>query len=301
VDGIRTEVMVDSEYIKSIKDAPPPAPSATRQPARQVAQPVVENSGQPLPDAKPVESAQTNGNGSRARREELPNDYMPPEPDFFNEPYVPNGNHGEVQDRSEEIAAGDGAEHHHAEPDLPEMPVEPPSPEPETESVETILAADQQAEYQVDEAAESDEELAQESESDRETIDPQTSKAQLKADSAPVIQPEPAGVQQDQLAAVPQSPVPSEGAKRHGKKEMVTIVMRSLGDKERDILRMRRVYGMLISEPGEDQFAFYVIESDRGYRLEFPNDTTDLTEDMKRKIEDLMGKSNVIIEPITIQ
>jgi len=58
---------------------------------------------------------------------------------------------------------------------------------------------------------------------------------------------------------------------------------------------------MLISEPGEDQFAFYVIESDRGYRLEFPNDTTDLPEDMKRKIEDLMGKSNVIIEPITIQ
>ncbi len=82
---------------------------------------------------------------------------------------------------------------------------------------------------------------------------------------------------------------------------MLTVVMRSLGDKERDILRMRRIYGMLISDPGPDRFAFYVIERSRGYRLEFPSDTTDLSDALRQKLESLMGAENVIIEPITIQ
>ena len=82
---------------------------------------------------------------------------------------------------------------------------------------------------------------------------------------------------------------------------MLTLVMRSLGDKERDILRMRRVYGMLISDPGPDRFAFYVIERNRGYRLEFPSDTTHLTDELRRKLEQLMSAENVIVEPITIQ
>ena len=81
---------------------------------------------------------------------------------------------------------------------------------------------------------------------------------------------------------------------------MLTIVMRSLGDKERDILRMRRVYGMLISDPGPDRFAFYVIEKNRGYRLEFPSDSTHLTDQLMKKLEFLMGKDNIILEPITI-
>ena len=66
---------------------------------------------------------------------------------------------------------------------------------------------------------------------------------------------------------------------------MVTVVLRSMGDKERDILRMRRIYGMLISEPGDDRFAFYVIERNRGYRLEFPSDTTDFSDDLKARLD----------------
>jgi hypothetical protein len=64
---------------------------------------------------------------------------------------------------------------------------------------------------------------------------------------------------------------------------------------------MRRVYGMLISEPGPDRFAFYVIERSRGYRLEFPSDTTNLTDAIRQKLERLIGAENVIIEPITFQ
>jgi len=103
-------------------------------------------------------------------------------------------------------------------------------------------------------------------------------------------------------AILPPPLQPSEGQEisKKAKPQMLTIVMRSLGDKERDILRMRRVYGMLISDPGPDRFAFYVIEKNRGYRLEFPSDTTHLTDLLMKKLEILMGKENIILEPITI-
>jgi DNA polymerase-3 subunit alpha len=83
--------------------------------------------------------------------------------------------------------------------------------------------------------------------------------------------------------------------------QMVTIVLRSMGDKVRDILRMRRVHGILISEPGNDRFAFYVIERDRGYRLEFPNDTTSISNKLQARLEEVVGEGNVIVEPITYQ
>jgi DNA polymerase-3 subunit alpha len=83
--------------------------------------------------------------------------------------------------------------------------------------------------------------------------------------------------------------------------QMATIVLRSRGDKARDILRMRRVYGILISEPGNDRFAFYIIERDRGYRFEFPNDTTSISKELQERLEEVVGVGNVIIEPITFQ
>jgi DNA polymerase-3 subunit alpha len=86
-----------------------------------------------------------------------------------------------------------------------------------------------------------------------------------------------------------------------GEPQMATIVLRSRGDKARDILRMRRVYGILISEPGDDRFAFYIIERDRGYRFEFPNDTTSISKELQERLEEVVGIGNVIIEPITFQ
>jgi len=83
--------------------------------------------------------------------------------------------------------------------------------------------------------------------------------------------------------------------------QMATIVLRSTGDKARDILRLRRVYGILISEPGNDRFAFYVIERDRGYRFEFPNDTTSISKELQARLENVVGDGNVIVEPITYQ
>ncbi len=95
----------------------------------------------------------------------------------------------------------------------------------------------------------------------------------------------------------PDIPVPAI----EGKPRLATIVLRNFADLSRDNLRMRRVHGMLISYPGIDRFAFYVIERERGYRIEFPNDTTQISSEMIDRIEAIVGKENVIIEEITYQ
>lgn len=97
----------------------------------------------------------------------------------------------------------------------------------------------------------------------------------------------------------PQKTQASDGVEKSGAPEMVTVVLRSTGDKDRDILRMRRIYGVLISSPGNDRFAFYMIERSRGYRLEFPSESTDFTPGLRAMLEEIVGVGNVIVEPIT--
>ena len=296
VDNIRTEVPVDSHVLKKMEEAavvgqdnfPPPfnepapvqshveqKPVVEKQPAA-----VLEKAASPEPPAAvvdkeplavPAEQDEPEDNDVQGMDVDIVD--MPPEPEFPPDFVV-------YDEMGQQIVL-----------DAKKAKKEPAEVQPEP-----VMAADQQAEYAVEEQA-----LAEE---------PPVEEGGEPQSTAPASRPEAAGVGQAVSAepAVERKPVlPIEdkktvsAGKRHDKKEMVTIVMRSVGDKERDILRMRRVYGMLISDPGEDRFAFYVIEKDRGFRLEFPNDTTDLTEEMKRKIEELMGKENVIIEPITIQ
>jgi DNA polymerase-3 subunit alpha len=116
-----------------------------------------------------------------------------------------------------------------------------------------------------------------------------------------------AGVLVDKLSEEPRIFPPSPPEKgmstpeEASESQMATIVLRSTGDKARDILRLRRVYGILISEPGNDRFAFYVIERDRGYRFEFPNDTTSISKELQIRLENVVGDGNVIVEPITFQ
>lgn len=82
---------------------------------------------------------------------------------------------------------------------------------------------------------------------------------------------------------------------------MVTVVLRSSGDKVRDQLRIRRIYGTLISYHGKDRFAFQIFEQGRGYLIEFPNDTTGYCPELMERIRRFIGQENVRIEKITFQ
>lgn len=82
---------------------------------------------------------------------------------------------------------------------------------------------------------------------------------------------------------------------------LVTVILRPSEDKARDNLRLRQVYGTLISYPGQDRFALMVYERGRGYQIEFPNFTTGLNPELLGRLQRLAGAENVHIETLTFQ
>jgi len=82
---------------------------------------------------------------------------------------------------------------------------------------------------------------------------------------------------------------------------MVTITLRSCGDKTRDVRKLRRIHGALVSCPGQDRFAFQIFENGHFFVMEFPNDSTGLTPDLIAKLSEQAGEENIRIELIHIQ
>ena len=82
---------------------------------------------------------------------------------------------------------------------------------------------------------------------------------------------------------------------------MITVILRPRTDKVRDNLLLRRVFGLMISYPGNDRFAFHIFENGRGHLLEFPNLTTGMNTELMAHLAGLVGPENIRIEPITFQ
>ena len=83
--------------------------------------------------------------------------------------------------------------------------------------------------------------------------------------------------------------------------QMITVILRPRQDKARDKLLLRRIFGLMISNPGNDRFAFHIFERGKGHLLEFPNLTTGISPDLIGQITRLVGSENIRIEPITFQ
>ncbi len=83
--------------------------------------------------------------------------------------------------------------------------------------------------------------------------------------------------------------------------QMVTLLLQSSGDRTRDVLRIRRLHGTIMSYPGSDRFAFRVYERNRSYLVEFPNFTTGVCHELISQLRLLIGSENVIVETITFQ
>jgi DNA polymerase III subunit alpha len=83
--------------------------------------------------------------------------------------------------------------------------------------------------------------------------------------------------------------------------QMITVLLRQSGDKVRDNLRLRQVYGTLITYPGNDRFALLIYEGGRGYQIEFPNFTVGLNPELITRLNKLVGPENVRVEPLTFQ
>ena len=86
-----------------------------------------------------------------------------------------------------------------------------------------------------------------------------------------------------------------------GENQMVTIILRASGDKDRDIRRLKRIHGLLRSSPGSDHFCFYIFENDHRHFLDFPNDTTGVNPHLMDRLVELVGSENVQVETIKLQ
>jgi DNA polymerase-3 subunit alpha len=83
--------------------------------------------------------------------------------------------------------------------------------------------------------------------------------------------------------------------------QMITVILRPRADRTRDKLLLRRIFGIMISQPGNDRFAFHIFEQGRGHLLEFPNLTTGICPELLDQVKTLVGSDNIRIEPITFQ
>jgi hypothetical protein len=79
------------------------------------------------------------------------------------------------------------------------------------------------------------------------------------------------------------------------KPRCITITLTSTGNKNQDVLRLKRLHDILVSRPGRDKFAFRVRENGFLFEINFPNFTTGLTEPLINKLENLLGSSNIEI------
>jgi DNA polymerase-3 subunit alpha len=92
---------------------------------------------------------------------------------------------------------------------------------------------------------------------------------------------------------------PLQDVDEDGEVRMLTVVLRASGDKTRDVLRLRRIHGMMLTYPGIDRFAVQVFERGRSYLLEFPNSSTHICQELLDRLYALVGVENTRIDPIT--
>jgi DNA polymerase-3 subunit alpha len=83
--------------------------------------------------------------------------------------------------------------------------------------------------------------------------------------------------------------------------QMVTVVIKATGEKERDIRRLKRVHGLLRANPGSDHFCLMIHENGSRHFLDFPNDTTGVNPDLIDKLVELVGSENVQVENVRLQ
>jgi hypothetical protein len=77
---------------------------------------------------------------------------------------------------------------------------------------------------------------------------------------------------------------------------IAVIILHATGDKTRDVRRLRRIHGALVSNPGQDHFSFQVFENNRSFVLDFPNESTGLTPQLITYLVEQAGEGNLRIQ-----
>ena len=77
--------------------------------------------------------------------------------------------------------------------------------------------------------------------------------------------------------------------------KVIEIILQGSGSKEKDTRKLRSIYGILTSTPGNDRFTFMCKENGNSYRIDFPNDSTEVNESLINQIRGMVGDANVSV------
>jgi hypothetical protein len=96
-------------------------------------------------------------------------------------------------------------------------------------------------------------------------------------------------------------PLVKENKDREHPPQQLTVTLRSTGDHERDKRRIKTLHGILTSHHGRDKFSFHIFEDNKGYLIDFPNDTTRIRPELLAQLKKLIGEESWRVEEITFQ
>ncbi len=96
-------------------------------------------------------------------------------------------------------------------------------------------------------------------------------------------------------------PLVKENKDKEHPPRQLTITLRSTGDHERDKRRIKTLHGLLTSQHGRDKFSFQIFENNKGYLIDFPNDTTRICPELLERLKKLMGGDFWRVEEIVFQ
>ncbi len=89
---------------------------------------------------------------------------------------------------------------------------------------------------------------------------------------------------------VPQQPPPAP--------RMLVLRLYRTRDAAQDRRRMRRLHGLLTQYPGNDRFCFILVSDHRTARLDFPNHTIGINDEMLASAERFVGAENIAVEDL---
>ncbi len=96
-------------------------------------------------------------------------------------------------------------------------------------------------------------------------------------------------------------PLVKESKDKDHPPRQLTITLRSTGDHERDKRRIKTLHGNLTRYHGRDKFSFHIFENNKGYLIDFPNDTTYICPDLLTQLKKLINEESWRVEEITFQ
>ena len=112
------------------------------------------------------------------------------------------------------------------------------------------------------------------------------------------------GQAEERREAVVQSmyvPLVKENKDKDHPPQQLTVTLRSTGDHERDKRRIKTLHGLITSHHGRDKFSFHIFEDNKGYLIDFPNDTTRIRPELLVQLKKLIGEESWRVEEITFQ